>query len=185
MGERGTATGGLVRGVLKSASVVSTTSVVSAGCVVSGAVVAGSATGAVSNTVSTTLVDVLEAERASISSGVCTVVVGVVAIVTTTSVLRAGGIDVVDVEAAFGGSSVLSVPSESPPLVSTMATIAMARTAAAPATTMIDRDSFHHGPVGSSYPHAISGDSVGVVTGRIAVVSRPLTVVELAHDLNP
>ena len=70
-----------------------------------------------------------------------------------------GGAEVDVVGTEFGGSNVLSVPSESPPLVNSMATMARAMMQAAPATKMIDRDSFHHGPVGSSYPQAISSDA--------------------------
>ena len=97
-----------------------------------------------------TLVDVLAANNASISSGVGADVVGAVAIVRATSSVPGGVAVVVELGAGFGGSSVLSVPCESPPVVSTMTTIASTTTVAAPATQIIERESFHQLPVGSS-----------------------------------
>ena len=136
-----------------SNSVVSTTSVVSTSSVDAGALVAGSEVGRVSGVVSTTVVvdDAAAASNTSISPGIAAKVVGAVAIVSCGSVPvgRAGSVVVV-VETAFGGSTVLSVPCVSPPVVSNMATMARTMIVAAPATQMIERDSFHHEPVGSS-----------------------------------
>jgi hypothetical protein len=144
-----------------STSVVSTRSVVSTVSVVSGALVAGSdGSGAVSGVVTTAIVDADTANSASISSGVDADVVGVVvtaivAIVGTVS----DGVVVVDAEGGLGGSSVLSVPSEPPPVVNTRTKMAKATMAKAAATQTIEPGSFHHRPVGSSYSQATSGDS--------------------------
>ena len=67
---------------------------------------------------------------------------------------RPDGSEVVELATAFGGSRVLSVPCESPPVVSIMTTIASTITVAAPATQIIERESFHQLPVGSSYSQA-------------------------------
>ena len=129
---------------------VSTTSLVSTTSVVAGALVAGSVAGADSSTVATTMVVEVAAIKASISNGVGDDVVGAGPIVWTTSVLGDGGKAASELGGGLGGSSVLSVPSVSPPVVSTIPRIAARTNAAAPATQMTDRDSFHHVPAGST-----------------------------------
>jgi hypothetical protein len=149
-------------GASMSNSVVSTTSDVSTTSVDGGTLVAGPEVSTVSGIVSMVVVDeAAAASNTSISEGICAVVVGgVVAIVSCGSVFPGtAGSDVVVVDTAFGGSTVLSVPCVSPPVASIITTIARATTVAAPATQMIDRDSFHHVPSGSWYPQAISGES--------------------------
>ena len=132
-----------------------------------------------------TLGDVLAANNASISSGVGADVVGAVAIVRATSSVPGGVAGGVELGAGFGGSNVLSVPSESPPVVSTSTRMAMTTNVAAPATQMIER--------GLVPPHSGRFLVAPVDLGRLVVIvadwrnhrrPRPLTVVALAHDLN-
>ena len=107
-------------------------------------------------------VDVVAASNTAISDGTCGTVVGAVAMVWVATVLAgpSGGSVVVELATAFGGSRVLSVPCESPPVVSITTTIASTIAVAAPATKIIDRESFHQLPVGSSYSQATSVDSL-------------------------
>ena len=138
------------RGSSLSTDVVSTNSVVSTSSLVSGALVA-TALNIVAGTVDSS-VEVVAASKTSTSDGTSASVVGAVPIVWTGTVFEgtSDGTEVVVLATAFGGRSVLSVPCESPPVVSNMTTIASTITVAAPATQIIERESFHQLPVGSS-----------------------------------
>ena len=97
--------------------------------------------------------------------------VGAVAMVTATvdvAMRRSGTVVVVDDDAAraFGGRSVLSVPCDPSPVVSSKTTIARTTTTAAPATRPMAWGSFHHRPLGSFSSHASSGDGALSPAGR-------------------